>query len=117
MNTVLLTVYQRAWRWMLYQAIILWFFCAEGQYKSLVSFALITYLANFGTSQSSAITDFVRADLNSDWKPHPHHSLWLLSNSERNRSYFHMFRKEITLQNRLPTALIKIHVLFLFFVT
>ena len=102
---------------MRYQAInLLWFLGAEGQYKSFISFALITYLANFGTSQSLAITDFVRADLNSDWKPHPHHSLRLLSNLERNRSYFHMFRKEITQQNRLPTALIQIHVLFLFFV-
>ena len=106
MNTVLLTVYQRAWRRMRYQAIILWFLCAEGQYKSFISFALITNLANFGTSQSLAITDFVRSDLNSERKPHPHHSQWLLSNSERNRSYFHMLRKEITQQNRLPTPLI-----------
>ena len=73
MNAVLLTVYQRAWRWMRYQAInILWCFGAEGQYKSFISFALITYLANFGTSQSLAITDFVRSDLNSEPKPHPH---------------------------------------------
>ena len=70
MNTVLLTVYQRAWRWMRYQAIILWFFGAERQYKSFISLALITYLANFGNSQSLAITDLVRSDLNSEWKPH-----------------------------------------------